>query len=348
MQAAVIHEHGSYDKIKIEDIPTPTLKQEAEPQYLIAVKACGLNHLDIWVRRGVPGHRFPLPMVPGSDITGVIAQSIDGTGARAKFKEGDSVIVNPALFCGTCTYCQRGDDHLCNKWGLLGETISGGCQEYIILPEKMLWSLPGTVSFEQGACIPINYVTAWEMLMTKAKIQKGESILIHSAGSGVSVACIQIAKLMGLQIIVTSTSEQKLQRSRSLGASRFIDTSKSDFVEDVKNLTGKAGVDVVVDHVGAPTIMNSIRCLKKGGRLVSCGATAGAKVEIDWKHVFFKNIALLGSTYGSRRSFQEVLDRFAHKELQPVIDTRISLKDLSVAHEAIETRKVFGKIVVKF
>lgn len=340
MRAALIKQHGPPESIIIEERPVPVPN---ENEYLIRVKACGLNHLDTWVRRGVPGHTFPLPMVPGSDITGIVEKA--GFGAK-KFKPGDRIIVNPGMSCGHCVECHSGRDHLCSKWGLLGETTDGGCQEYINVHERQVHHLPPQVSFEHGACIPITYVTAWQMLVGKAQIKPGETILIHAAGSGVSVACIQIARLFNMQIFVTSSAEEKLQRARMLGAHRFINTSKDSFRDAVKNLTGKQGVDVVVDHVGEPTIMDSVRSLKRGGRLVSCGATAGANLTIDWKHIFFKNIALLGSTYGSRGDFWDVLKFFEAGKLSPIVDSSIKLEDLPRAHAAIENRKVFGKIVV--
>ncbi|MBI3544562.1 MAG: zinc-binding dehydrogenase [Deltaproteobacteria bacterium] len=340
MRAAIIKQHGPPESISFEDRPTPT---PAENQYLVRVKACGLNHLDTWVRRGVPGHKFPLPMVPGSDITGVIEKA--GPGAR-RFKAGDRVIVDPGLSCDLCAMCQSGQHQLCASWGLLGETTDGGCQDYLCVKESQVHLLPQQLTFEQGACIPINYVTAWQMLVGKARVRPGETILVHGAGSGVTVASILIAKMHGLQIFVTSTSEEKLQRARLLGAHRVINTSKEPFRDAVKNLTGKQGVDVVVDHVGEPTFMDSIRALKRGGRLVSCGATAGAELKIDWKHVFFKNLALLGSTYGSRGDFHEVLRAFESNRLSVVLDSTVKLAELGRAHAALEERKVFGKIVV--
>lgn len=342
MRAALIKQHGSPDSIAFEERPIPVA---GENECLIRIKACGLNHLDTWVRRGVAGHVFPLPMVPGSDIAGVVEKV--GLGSK-KFKPGDRVIVNPGISCGHCPECHGGRDHLCAKWGLLGETADGGCQEYLSVPERQIHLLPSQISFEQAACIPITYVTAWQMLVGKARVKPGETILIHAAGSGVSVACIQIARLHGMQIFVTSSSEEKLQRAKLLGAHRFINTSKDSFREAVRNLTSKQGVDVVVDHVGEPTFMESIRCLKRGGRLVSCGATAGSELKVDWKHVFFKNISLLGSTYGPRGDFWEVLRHFESGKLTAVFDSKIKLEELPKAHAALENRKVFGKIVVLF
>lgn len=349
MKAAIIREHGSYDKILFEEISTPVV---LENDVLIKVKAIGLNHLDTWVRRGVPGHKFPLPIVPGSDFTGVVERVGSSV---SKFKKGDRVIVDPGVSCGECLYCLEKKENLCKKWGLLGESQNGACQEYVSVHEKQVHLLPPNLTFEQGAVIPVAYVTAWHMLVKRAKIKKGDTILIHSAGSGVSVAAIQIAKLFDCFVITTSTSDEKLIRAKTLGADRFINTLKSDFKESVKNLTNREGVDIVVDHIGEATFMDSIRCLKKGGCLVSCGATSGADIRIDWKHVFFKNLSLLGSTYGTSEDFKSVLELFSEKnslfegkKLVPVIDKTLPFFELPQAHELIETKKIFGKIIITF
>lgn len=340
MRAAVIKQHGPPESIAIEyrEIPVPS-----ENQVLVRVRACGLNHLDVWVRRGVPGHRFPLPIVPGSDITGVVERA--GAGVT-NVTAGARVIVDPGVNCGECERCLAGEENLCVKFGLLGESADGGCQEYFAADARQVHALPDRLTFEQGACIPIACVTAWHMLVEKARIQAGETILIHAAGSGVSIACLQIAKMHGLQIYVTSTSDEKLQRAKTLGAHRFFNTSKESFYESVRNHTGKRGVDVVVDHVGEPTFMDSVKSLRRGGRLVSCGATAGSNVVLDWKHVFFKNLALYGSSYGTRRDFTAVLEAFARGDLFPVLDSTVPLEGLARAHAALESRKAFGKIVV--
>lgn len=342
MKAAIIERHGPPESILITEKPMPLLK---DTQVLVRVKACGINHLDIWVRRGVAGHKFPLPMVPGSDITGIIEKTGVST---TRFNPGDRVIINPGISCGSCMACLNCEEHLCSKGGLLGETTDGGCQEFIAVEEKQVYLLPPNLTFEQGACIPINYVTAWQMLMKKAKIKSQESILIHAAGSGVSIACIQIAKMVGLQVYVTSSSEEKLQRAKVLGAQRFICTAKESFVEAIRNLTSKQGVDVVIDHVGGSTHMDSIRCLKRGGRLVSCGATAGGDITLNWRMVFFKNIALLGSTYGTSQDFIEVLKKIEEKIFFPTLDQTMKLEDLSKAHTLIENRKLFGKVAIAF
>lgn len=342
MKAALIEKHGDPHTIQIIEREAPTIKPD---QCLIRIKACGLNHLDTWVRRGVEGHRFPLPIVPGSDITGVVEKKGDFV---RHVQVGSRVIVNPGLFCGHCFPCVSGQDHLCETWGLLGETKDGGCQEYIAIHGHQLHSLPQSISFEQGACIPITFVTAWQMLVEKGGIQPGQSILIHGAGSGVSIACIQIAKLYGLQIYVTSNSEDKLHRAKNAGAHRLINTSKEAFRDGIRNLTQKKGVDFVVDHVGSATMMESIKCLKKGGKLLSCGATTGAQIQIDWKYIFFKNLTLIGSTYGNQKDFLSVLRHFESHKLNALIDSTYPLEQIALAHERIEQRKVFGKLVIVF
>ncbi|MGE4232570.1 MAG: zinc-binding dehydrogenase [Bacteriovoracia bacterium] len=346
MRAAVIEQHSSIEDKKGIVFHEKEMPKATANQSVIKVKAIGLNHLDTWVRRGVPGHKFPLPIIPGSDVTGIVESASDELQKRG-ITNGARVIVNPSVFCGTCSFCTSGRDHLCQKWGLIGETTDGACQEYILAYDNQVYELPAKLSFEQGACIPINYVTAWQMLIGKAAIKKGETILILAAGSGVSVACIQIAKLMGLQIFVTSTSEEKLIRAKNLGAHRFILSTKEKIREAVRNLTSKQGVDVVVDHIAGENLMESIKCLKKGGRLVSCGATAGGDVHIDWKTIFFKNIALLGSTYGPSSDFIEVLNRFDKGELVPLIDSVFSFDEIQKAHEWLMNRKSFGKVVLK-
>jgi NADPH:quinone reductase-like Zn-dependent oxidoreductase len=343
MRAAIIKQHGPPSSIFFEERSIP---EPSATQCLIRVRACGLNHLDLWARRGVPGHRFPLPLIPGSDITG----TIEKVGSAVKqFKAGDRVILNPGISCGQCEKCRVNQEHLCAQWGLLGESADGGCQEYIAVEERQVHLLPSQLSFEQGACIPIAYVTSWQMLLSKAHIQAGQSILIHAAGSGVSVACIQIAKLHGLKIFVTSTSDKKIEHAvKVLGVDGGVNSAKESFREAVKNWTQKSGVDVVVDHVGKPTFSDSIRSLKRGGVLVSCGATAGADLTIDWKPVFFKNIALLGSTYGSSQDFKAVLNAFEKGSLTAVLDHSMPFVDLPKAHEALESHQAFGKIVVTF
>lgn len=337
MKAAVVREHGS---IVFEERPIPTIK---ENELLIEVRACGLNHLDVWVRKGVSGHKFPLPLVLGSDFTGIISKI--GSNVSG-YKIGNRVVVDPSVFCNECEFCLKGQENLCSRWGLRGESQDGGLQEYVAVPASNVHLLPNNVNFEHGACIPVAYVTAWHMLVQKAKIKEGDKILIHAAGSGVSVACIQIAKLFKAQIYVTSTSEEKLQRAKILGAHRFINTSKDSFRESIKLLTNKRGVDIVVDHIGAPTLIESLKCLRKGGKLVSCGATAGSDITLDWKLIFFKNLELLGSTYGTRSDFTDVLNCFEKGYLTTVVDKTFAFNELPAAHQALEERKVFGKAVI--
>ncbi len=343
MKAAVIRNHGGTEVLQFEERTIPHPKPT---QVLIQIKACGLNHLDVWVRKGVQGHKFPLPIVPGSDIAGTVS----AVGSKVQnVKTGDRVIVDPGVTCGgKCEFCKRGEENLCTEWGLLGESCDGGCQEYIAVESRQVHKLSDKITFEQAACIPIAYVTAWHMLVEKAKLKAGQTILIHAAGSGVSVACIQIAKKIGAQVIVTSTSDEKLQRAKALKADRFINISKDSFREQIKLLTSKRGVDVVIDHVGEPTLIDSIRSLRRGGRLVSCGATAGSNINIDWKIIFFKNLELLGSTYGTVQNFNDVMKAFNELRLHPLIDSTFPFHELSEAHKKLENRNAFGKVIVTF
>jgi NADPH:quinone reductase-like Zn-dependent oxidoreductase len=346
MRVARVHQHGGFDCIKTESSGTDSVPNLPSDQHvLVKIKAIGLNHLDTWVRRGVPGHTFPLPIILSSDATGVIEKV--GSSVTA-FKPNDRVIINPGTSCGHCLACRSNHDNLCSKWGLMGETTDGVAREYLAIHQNQLALLPAHLSFEQGACIPINYVTAWQMLVTKAQVKPGETILIIGAGSGVNIACLQIAKLFGLQIFVSSNDSEKLKRAHTLGAHRLINTNETQVLDFVKNHTAKQGVDVVVDHVGQETFATSIRCLKRGGRLVSCGATTGAKIELDWKLIFFKNLSLLGSTYGTRSHFFEVMRLFELNRLHPVVDRVLKFDEMATAHELLEQRKVFGKIVVTF
>lgn len=354
-RAAVIREHGGFEKILFEERSAsfPESAKNLTDPCLIEITHCGINHLDTWVRRGVPGHKFPLPLVPGSDIVGILRQ----VPPTSTLKLGSRVLVNPGLSCGVCSACQKDRDDLCVRWGLLGETADGGCQEYLWVNAQNVFVLPNDgpdfISSEDAACIPINFVTAWEMLVNKANLQKGETVLVHAVGSGVSVAAIQIAKVFDCKVIVTSTSKEKLLKAETtFGAIDAIHCNNEDgvatpFSREIKNLTAKRGVDVVVDHLGQLTIMESIKSLSKGGRLVSCGATTGSDVTIDWKHVFFKSLALLGSTYGSRKVFQTVVKQFQDKKMRGIIHARLPLTELRRAHELIENKATFGKIIVE-
>ena len=341
MRVVRIREHGGLDKLLFEEAPVPT---PGPGEVRVAIRAAGLNHLDTWVRRGVPGHTFPLPLVPGCDGAGVVDAVGPGVAARTA---GERVVLAPGHSCGVCRACAAGNDHLCRAYGIFGETRDGTCAPFVVVPERNALALPANVSFETAAAFPLVYLTAWHMLAVRAELRPGETVLVHAAGSGVSTAAIQIAKLLGAgRVIATTSTPEKAARAKALGADDVIDYAKEDFTARVRELTGRAGVDVVIDHVGAATFAGSLKVLAKGGRVVTCGATSGPKVEVHMNLVFFKSLSILGSTMGSLGEVHEVLGHVAAGRLAPVIDSVMPMDQIAEAHRRLEGRDVFGKIVL--
>lgn len=341
MRAVRIREHGGLDRLVFEDLPDPA---PGPGEVRVAVRAAGLNHLDTWVRRGVPGHVFPLPLVPGCDGAGVVDAVGPGVASR---KVGERVVLAPGLSCGVCAVCAAGRDHLCRFYGILGETRDGTCAPFVVAPERNVLALPANVSFEAGAAFPLVYLTAWHMVVARAEMRPGETILVHAAGSGVSTAAIQIARLLGAgRVLATTSTPEKAAKARALGADEVIDYGREDVVARVREIVGKGGVDVVIDHVGAATLGGSLKALAKGGRVVSCGATSGPKVEVHMNLVFFKGLSILGSTMGGLGEVHEVLGHVAAGRLAPVIDSVLPMSRVAEAHRRLEARDVFGKIVL--
>jgi len=340
MKAVVIHEHGEVDKLRIEEVETPS---PAPDEVLIQVKACALNHLDLWVRRGVPGQRMPLPMIPGSDISGVVKKA----GSFVKgVKTGDRVVVAPGISCGRCAACLNGHDNLCASYGIIGENRDGGCAEFVCVPGVNVLPIPGKLTFNEAAAIPLVFLTAWHMLTARAMVRPGEDVLIHAAGSGVGSAGIQIAKLLGARVIATAGSDAKLKKARELGADETINYRKLDFYEELKKITHRSGVDVIFDHIGADTWDKNIRSLKMGGRLVTCGVTSGYEVATDIRYIFFRRLSVLGSTMGTRGELIEIMRMVERGALKPIIDSVFPLAEIASAHKRMQERKTFGKIVV--
>jgi NADPH:quinone reductase-like Zn-dependent oxidoreductase len=340
MRCAVVREHGGLDKLVIEERPVP---EPAADQVLLRVRAAGMNHLDLWVRRGVPGHPFPLPMILGCDFAGVVERA--GSAVR-NAKEGDEICVAPGHSCGVCAQCLAGADNLCRDYGIFGETRDGGCAEYAVVPAANLLPKPASMSFEQAAAWPLAFLTAWHMLVARAALKPGETVLVHAAGSGVGSAAIQIAKLWGATVIATAGGAAKCARGRDLGADHVIDHTAADWVKEVRRITGKRGVDVVVEHTGEATWEGSVKSLVWGGRLVTCGATSGFEAKFDLRLLFFKQLAFLGSTMGSRAELFTVLDHMRAGRLRPVVDRVLPLAAIRDAHRAMESREQFGKIVL--
>ncbi|MCM2276973.1 MAG: zinc-binding dehydrogenase [Oligoflexia bacterium] len=349
MRAWRIEKHGGPEVLVRKELPEP---QPGPMQVRVKVEAVGLNHLDVWTRNGVPGHKFPLPITPGCDVAGVLEAF--GPGAEAALapdglKTGSAVVLNPGTSCGRCEACLGGFDPLCARYGILGETQDGGCADHVIVPVANLIARPAKLSAVEAACLPIPFLTAWTMVATKAQVRPGETVLIQAGGSGVSVAAIQMCKLLGATVITTVGSEEKAEKARKLGADHVINYRQGPFREALKKILapqGKKGCEVVLDHVGQDTFGESLKSLAWGGRLVTCGATSGARLEADLKLIFFKNLSILGSTMGSKADLLRVVRLVAEGRLKPVIDTVLPMDRLHDAYARLEQREVFGKVVL--
>jgi NADPH:quinone reductase-like Zn-dependent oxidoreductase len=340
MKAVIVKEHGGIDALRFEEAPDPS---PAPDEVLVRVRAVALNHLDLWVRRGVPGFRFPLPLVPGCDIAGTVVEP----GIRADgLAAGDEVVIAPGVSCGHCRACLSGRDHHCRRYGILGESRDGGCAELAAVPRANVIRKPANLSFEEAASMPLTFLTAWHMLIARCELRPGETVLVQAAGSGVSSAAIQIAKLWGATVIATASTDEKLERARELGADHVVNYSERDVAREVAVVTGKGGADVVLDHVGSETWEGSTRSLAWQGRFVTCGATTGADVTLNLRHLFFKSLSILGSTMGSRAEVCEVFEHAEAGRLRPVVGKLLPLAEVREGHRLLEERRVFGKVVL--
>jgi NADPH:quinone reductase-like Zn-dependent oxidoreductase len=341
MKAVVIHAHGGVENLCYEDVADPT---PSAGEVLVRVRAVGLNHLDLWVRRGVPGVQFPLPLIPGSDVAGEVAGLGEGV---TGLSEGDRLVLQPGFSCGRCDHCLSGHDPLCRHYGILGETSNGGCAEYISVPAASVVRLPeSNLDDASWAGVPLTFLTAWHMLVGRAGVKPGDDVLVHAAGSGVSTAAIQIARLFGARVIATAGSEKKLKLARDLGAEETVNYREQDFAIATKTWTGGRGVDIVIDHVGTDTFAPSIRALARGGRYVTCGATSGFEMKTDFRIVFFKGLSILGSTMGSKAEVLEIVKHVGAGRLRPVIDRVLPMSRVRDAHTCLEERKAFGKVIL--
>lgn len=345
LKATLFYEHGGPEVLTYSDYPTP----EPHPnQILVEIKAVALNHLDLFTRQGVPGLKLEMPHILGSDIAGVIAQT--GDKVVTGLKEGQSVIINPVVSCGTCEFCIKGEESLCPTFGIIGEHYRGGYAEFIAIDAENVIPVPeqSGLDYVQAAAFPLTFMTAWRMLMTKAQLKPGDDVLIIGIGGGVALAALQIAKVAGARVFVTSSSDKKLQRARTLGADILLNhESNPDYHKEVWKITGKRGVDVVLDSVGQATWERSLRSLRKGGRLVTCGATSGSPGPTNINLVFWKQLEILGSTMASRSEFKEMLKLVWNRRLRPIVDRVFSLSDAKTAHEILEEGKQFGKLVLR-
>jgi NADPH:quinone reductase-like Zn-dependent oxidoreductase len=340
MKAVVFHQHGGPEVLKYTDAPEPALRAN---DVLVGVKACALNHLDLWVRRGLPNVPLPLPHIPGSDVAGEIAKiGADVTTIRV----GQKVVLAPLVSCGKCPACLGGLDNHCRQATNLGYMIDGGCAEFVRAPEVNCLAYPEGLTWEEAAAIPLVFQTAWHMLITRAELQPGEDVLILGAGSGVGSAAIQIAKFFGARVLTTAGSEEKLAKAKELGADHLINYKTQKIRDEVRRITDKRGVDVVVEHVGAATWEDSLSSLAPTGRLVTCGATTGYDAKVDVRFLFSRQLSLLGSYMGTKSELHRVMKLVAAGKLKPVVDRVFPLAEAATAHAYLESSSQFGKVVL--
>lgn len=339
MKAMVLSQHGGPEVLHLAEMPDPAI---GDRDVLVRVRAVALNHLDLWVRSGLPGRSVAFPHIPGSDISGEVAT----VGAAVRdVRVGDRVLLAPGVSCGQCEQCIAGRDNFCVDYVLFGRQIHGGYAEFVRSPSVNVIPIPRNLSFEEAAAVPLVFLTAWHMLVGRAQLRPGEDVLVIAAGSGVGSAAIQIAKATGARVIATAGSEPKLAKAKELGADDVL-LHGGEFAREVKRLTGGRGVDVVFEHVGAATWEQSIFSLKTGGRLVTCGATTGFESKININYVFGRQISILGSFMGQKSELFAALELFKRGLLKPVIDTAMPLDRAADAHRRLENRQQFGKIVL--
>ena len=342
MRAIVLREHGGPEVLRLEeDFPDPVPRPG---EILVRVRACALNHLDLWTRKGQAGKSPAFPHVLGNDIAGEIAAlpyPVEGLVA------GQRVMLQPGTSCGRCRMCLSGEDSSCREYRILGAHVHGGYAELVRCPAQNAIPIPDSIAFEDAAAFPLVFLTAWRMLVVRARLRRGEDVLVWAAGSGVGMAAIQIAKALGARVIATAGSADKLARAKELGADAVVDHHAQDVVAEARRFTGKKGVDVVIEHTGAATWERSILSLAQRGRLVTCGATTGADAKTELRHLFAKQLSLLGSYMGSKADLLDVARLFFEGALRPVVHATLPLAEAARAHETMEASRHFGKIVLK-
>jgi NADPH:quinone reductase-like Zn-dependent oxidoreductase len=339
MKAIRTHEFGGPEVLRYEDVPDP---QPRKDQVLVRVRACAMNHLDIWVRKGLPGVK--LPHIPGSDVAGEIVEVGEYVSG---LNPGQRVLLAPMHFCNHCAKCVAGLQNQCREFSVLGNAVDGGNCELIAVPAVNVIPIPDSLDFNQAASVPLVFLTAWHMLTGRAAIRPGQTVLILGANSGVGIAGIQIAKqLFQCRVITTAGDEHKMAKARELGADHVINHYQQKISEEVRKITDKEGVDIVLEHVGPATWDESVRSLKPAGTLVTCGATTGPQVGIDLRFVYSRQLSILGSYMGTMGELHEVLKHVFSGRVKPVVDRTFPLKEARAAHEYMEKSQMFGKIVL--
>jgi len=340
MKAVRFHQHGGPDVLKYEDAADPKIQVN---EVLVRVKTCALNHLDLWLRVGLAAWKLPMPHIVGSDIAGEVVE----IGALVtRVRPGDRVLLAPGISCGHCEACFKGLDSACRDYTLFGVLVDGGYAEYVRSPQVNVIPIPGDLSFDEAAAVPLVFVTAWHMLITRARLNPGEAVLVIGAGSGVGSAAIQLAKLMQARVIAVAGSDEKLDKARDLGADAVVNRKKQSIAEEVRRFTNKRGVDVVFEHVGAAVWEACFESLATYGRLVTCGTTSGPMVTLNMQALFGRQRTILGSFMGSKGELLEALKFIGQRKLKAVIDSAFPLSEAAAAQQKMESGDFFGKILL--
>jgi NADPH2:quinone reductase len=338
MKAVYFEKHGSNDVLRYGDRPAP---EPGPGEVRIALRAAALNRLDIFVRNGIPN--VPLPQIPGADGAGIV----DALGAGVTgLTPGDRVLIQPGLFCGACEFCRAGEQSLCTTFRILGEHTTGTFAELVVVPARNVFPMPAGLSFEEAAAFPLAYQTAWRMIVGRAAVRAGETVLIHGAGGGVAGAAVEIALLCGARVVVTSSGTEKTARLREAGVELVIDYTKEDVLQAVRAHTGKRGADVIVDTVGEATWMTSLKAAARGGRIVTCGATSGPNPKEEIRQIFWKQLSILGSTMANDREFRALYSAVASGRIHPRVDRVYPFSDSAAAYRHLEEGSHHGKIVL--
>jgi NADPH:quinone reductase-like Zn-dependent oxidoreductase len=340
VQAVRIHRHGGPEELTYEDAPAPILGAR---DVLVRVRACGINHLDLHVRRGMPGITVPMPHILGCDVSGVVER----VGAEVSAcRVADEVVLAPGLSCGRCEACLAGDDNLCREYAILGEHTAGGYAELVRVPEANVLPKPEGMSFPEAAAIPLVFLTAWDMLVVGARVKPQETVLVWGAGSGVGSAAIQVAKVFGARVLAVAGADWKLERARALGADEAINHTIARVGDEVRRLTARRGVDIVFEHVGQATWDASIKALARGGRLVTCGSTSGHAAQTDLRYVFSRRLTIRGTFMGGRSTLFDIFRLVSAGRLHPVVHEVMPLREVRRAHELLERGEHFGKVIL--
>ena len=342
MKAVILEKFGGPENLKWAEIPKPTPNQG---EVLVRVRFCALNHLDLWIREGIPSYKIKLPHIPGSDVSGEVAELGPGV---SSIKVGDRVAVHPGRSCGTCYFCIAGKDSYCADYGIIGaQGGPGGCAEYLCVPEKYLLPLSSSVGFKEGAAYPLTFLTAWHMLMGLGNLHPNQTVLVMGAGSGVGAAAIQIAKLNKAFVIAASRSEEKLEKAKSLKADAVIHSPPQDIARQVIKITGGKMADIVFEHIGPAVFEAAIKSLAFGGKLITCGSTSGPNVQLDMRYLFSRQLQILGAKMGNLSEMREVAKLVNQGQLRPIIDKVFPLQEAAKAHQYLAEQNQFGKVLLE-